>query len=360
MSISFLNTPSLSLTSIESPSSVVEDHQIHSKFPKIWEDVTLHSLHSDEATDQFCSSLGFEKNEEDYLEGGGAKIFFVKDLKGKCFVYKRINKSYYCSAMNIDKFLRLSAERGESFSLLVPNHESIIETFGLFVYNERFKNYRYVKDLENCTVDDFIIGIIEEHFPDSKDLYYFSESMIQFSEEQLRKIGKGVGEALAFLHQNNILHRDIKMENVLIDPNFEVKLIDFGFARFLKEGERTRTLCFTKYAVSPEMALLKPYTNKVDVWAFGILMYELAFGRLPFSEDNIFKEIKDFAHFKRKMEKEDFPQWPSHSKEFIDLMEGIFIYPPEERLSMDQVLAHPFFKAQGVNQLNLSFEALKV
>lgn len=87
--------------------------------------------------------------------------------------------------------------------------------------------------------------------------------------------------SIAFLHENNIVHRDIKPENFLTYTNGIVQLCDFGSCRDVNDEER-RTFCGTYEYMAPEMVQDQPYSFGIDVWALGILLYELTHGYSPF------------------------------------------------------------------------------
>jgi cGMP-dependent protein kinase 2 len=89
--------------------------------------------------------------------------------------------------------------------------------------------------------------------------------------------------ALEYLHDQNIVYRDLKPENVFIDQVGYVKMGDFGFAKVLNESNKTFTFCGTPGYVAPENILAHGYNYSVDWWGLGVLMYVLLTGRQPFS-----------------------------------------------------------------------------
>jgi len=91
-----------------------------------------------------------------------------------------------------------------------------------------------------------------------------------------------ISSAVSFLHENNLVHRDIKPENILLDENFNVKLCDFGWCAELSQGNRL-TFCGTYEYMAPELIDEMPYNNSIDVWALGVLLFELTQGFSPFS-----------------------------------------------------------------------------
>ncbi|EFJ48149.1 hypothetical protein VOLCADRAFT_81219 [Volvox carteri f. nagariensis] len=108
--------------------------------------------------------------------------------------------------------------------------------------------------------------------------------MLQGMSEDLAKFYIGsIVLALEYLHNNNIVYRDLKPENVFIDGSGYVKLGDFGFAKVLENGNRTYTFCGTPGYVAPENVLAHGYNYSVDWWGLGVLMYVLLTGRQPFS-----------------------------------------------------------------------------
>eukprot|EP00884_Botryococcus_braunii_P009729 jgi/Botrbrau1/18758/Bobra.0386s0081.1 len=108
--------------------------------------------------------------------------------------------------------------------------------------------------------------------------------MLKGMEEDLAKMYiASVILALEYLHENNIVYRDLKPENVFIDSQGHVKLGDFGFAKVLEGTNRTYTFCGTPGYVAPENVLAHGYNYSVDWWGLGVLMFVLLTGRQPFS-----------------------------------------------------------------------------
>ncbi len=94
--------------------------------------------------------------------------------------------------------------------------------------------------------------------------------------------------AINFLHENHFVHRDIKPENILLDSNNNVKLCDFGWCVNLKNNETRKTFCGTFEYMAPEIVYEENYDTSVDIWALGILLYEMLHGYSPFrAKDNL-------------------------------------------------------------------------
>merc|ERR1712032_472472 len=96
-------------------------------------------------------------------------------------------------------------------------------------------------------------------------------------------IFKQVVEGIRYCHSNLIFHRDLKTENIMIDPLKKVKIIDFGFSVRQKQLGRLSLFCGTPNYMSPELILKKEYMGgPSDVWALGVLLFRISSGRFPF------------------------------------------------------------------------------
>lgn len=85
-----------------------------------------------------------------------------------------------------------------------------------------------------------------------------------------------------YIHSKDIIHRDLKPENILLDKNMQVKVCDFGWSAIYKEQECRKTMCGTSEYMAPEIFLNQKQSKKTDVWALGILLYELYHKKAPF------------------------------------------------------------------------------
>ena len=92
--------------------------------------------------------------------------------------------------------------------------------------------------------------------------------------------------ALGYLHSKGIVHRDLKLENILVDQDGYIRLIDYGLAKMLKEGEKSNSFCGTPEYLAPEMVSAIGHDKAVDWWAVGIIMYEMLIGVTPFFNRN--------------------------------------------------------------------------
>ena len=154
---------------------------------------------------------------------------------------------------------------------------------------------------------------------------------------------------MEFFHAKNIAHRDIKPENILVDmqsPNYDTKLIDFGFAAQSKE--KMATFCGTPAFMSPEICAKTKYNGSAtDVWASGILLYTMLFGTQPFkanSEPELFKKIiKGNYKIPKLIEingSTRFEGYPEirHAKLIKSMLENLLKMNEDERIKTDEIL----------------------
>ena len=134
------------------------------------------------------------------------------------------------------------------------------------------------------------------------------------STEDITKVVDSVGSALAYAHQQGILHRDIKPSNVLIAADGVMYLADFGLARIAQAGESTMSsdsIMGTPQYISPEQAMGKSDLDAgTDIYSFGVMLYEMVVGQVPFSADTPFSIIHDHIYTPLPMPRVINPQVP--------------------------------------------------
>jgi Neu-associated kinase len=157
------------------------------------------------------------------------------------------------------------------------------------------------------------------------------------SEACTRKFIRQIISAVDYLHRIGILHRDLKIENLLLDKNFNIKLIDFGLSNYTK-SELCITQCGSPAYAAPELLAHKKYGSKVDVWSIGVNMYAMLTGNLPFTVEPF--NIKSLYN---KMMKNEMNPIPEHlSKSGEDLLRKLLNPDPLKRISLKEAMEHPW------------------
>ena len=158
------------------------------------------------------------------------------------------------------------------------------------------------------------------------------------STQQVASIIKDVISATYFLHHMNppIVHRDIKPENVLLASGMRAKLTDFGWSNYMEGGYKRMTVCGTPIYLAPEMINNTGHDEKVDIWCIGVLLFELMTGVQPWPGKDIQTVKYNISRLKIN--------WPQNmDRTAADLISKILKYNPEERISLRNMLNHPFF-----------------
>ena len=188
----------------------------------------------------------------------------------------------------------------------------------------------------------------------------------QYTENQLAVLFYQLFSGLCYLHANNIVHRDLKLENILIseierdkETNknlFWIKIIDFGTAKIFEKNKSEKAVVGSSYYIAPEV-LQKHYNEKCDTWSAGVILYMLIVGRAPFDgkdDDEIIENISkgEFNSKHRKL--------VSASNEVQDLVKKLLEVDPVRRLSAAQALKHPWFTKFKAKSLYNNIEKEKI
>ncbi|WVR03365.1 hypothetical protein IAU60_000356 [Kwoniella sp. DSM 27419] len=155
-------------------------------------------------------------------------------------------------------------------------------------------------------------------------------------ERAARKFARQIGSALDYCHRNSIVHRDLKIENILISKNGNIKIIDFGLSNLYAPDRHLSTFCGSLYFAAPELLNAKAYTGpEVDVWSFGIVLYVLVCGKVPFDDQSM-----PALHAKIKRGQCEYPAWLS--ADCKSLLTRMLNINPADRATLTEVLSHPF------------------
>lgn len=173
------------------------------------------------------------------------------------------------------------------------------------------------------------------------ELFELLQKKRKFAEDQARFYSAQMVLALEFMHAKNIIYRDLKPENVLVDIDGYLKITDFGLSRMNVKEKEARSICGTPEYLAPEIIMKIGYGKSIDWWTLGCIIYEMLVGIPPFYSNNraeLFEKIK-FSQ----------PKYPKYlSAETRDLLTRLLSKNPDQRLGTEngskEVKNHPWFK----------------
>ncbi|NXS49570.1 AKT1 kinase, partial [Balaeniceps rex] len=175
------------------------------------------------------------------------------------------------------------------------------------------------------------------------ELFFHLSRERVFSEDRARFYGAEIVSALDYLHsEKNVVYRDLKLENLMLDKDGHIKITDFGLCKEgIKDGATMKTFCGTPEYLAPEVLEDNDYGRAVDWWGLGVVMYEMMCGRLPFynqDHEKLFELIL--------MEEIRFPR--TLSPEAKSLLSGLLKKDPKQRLGggpddAKEIMQHKFF-----------------
>jgi len=244
--------------------------------------------------------------------GAGSFVYKVKNRKTQQYAALKVIEKNKDKAEKIKQRIQNEIEVHSSLE-----HENLVTLYGHF---EDKDNYYLL--MEVC---------------EGGELYSLVKKKGRLSEEEIRNYGLQFAKGLKYLHNNHVLHRDLKLSNLLLTDQNILKICDFGLAvKLLDLEEERETLCGTPNYISPEIVKNEPYGIKADTWSYGCILYAMATGNPPF-EGNSVKETLT------KVQVGGLAIPGDLSPNLQDLLRKLICMDPKARFNIEDVLNHPFF-----------------
>ncbi|XP_049459467.1 NUAK family SNF1-like kinase 2 [Epinephelus fuscoguttatus] len=178
---------------------------------------------------------------------------------------------------------------------------------------------------------DKIVIVME--YASRGDLYDYICDKRNISERETRHFFRQIVSAVHYCHQNGIVHRDLKLENILLDDNGNVKIADFGLSNLYHGDEYLQTFCGSPLYASPEIVNGRPYRGpEVDTWSLGVLLYTMVHGTMPFDGNNHKALVQQISTGNYRK--------PSNPSDACGLIRWMLMVNPERRATIEEIAGH--------------------
>ncbi|OHT06746.1 CAMK family protein kinase [Tritrichomonas foetus] len=234
----------------------------------------------------------------------------VHKPSGQIVALKEINKDFFETPEKLNKTKR------EIDIAMKVDHPLIVHMY------EHFENEQFIYLVMEYVEGSNMLDVINKYnvLPEGKARKYFQQII----------------RAIDYLHNTlNIVHRDLKAENILLDQNDNIKLIDFGLSRFCDENGCS-TVCGSPAYTAPEIVKRMEYSHQADIWSAGILLFAMTAGYLPFYDENLPTQLHKIILINPV-----YPETISH--ELKCLLQKLLQKNPTERITIPEIYENPWF-----------------
>ncbi|EFX78935.1 ribosomal protein S6 kinase-like protein [Daphnia pulex] len=294
-----------------------------------------------ESSHQYCNEVdreieltdvtrdGYEKAEASHFEllkvlgqGSFGKVFLVRKIVGRdantLYAMKVLKKA----TLKVRDRVRTKMERN---ILADVRHPFVVKL-----------HYAFQTEGKLYLILNFLRG---------GDLFHRLSKEVMFTEEDVKFYLAELALALGHLHTLGIMYRDLKPENILLDADGHISLTDFGLSKEALDDKKAYSFCGTVEYMAPEVVSRKGHSFAADWWSYGVLMYEMLTGTLPFQASNRKETMTQILRAKLGM--------PGFlSGEAQSLLRALFKRNPDNRLSsVDEIKQHPFFSTINWDKL---------
>ena len=246
---------------------------------------------------------------------------FSTIYKGK---HKDTGKYYAIKEISFENLEKIRDSIKREFTLMKNlNHRNIIKLHEVFFDNDE-KN----------------IYLVIDYFPKGDFAKFLNGKALK--EKYAKKYMRQLVDGLKYLYNKQILHRDLKPQNILVSEDGNLVITDFGFARYTDNENMLNTLCGSPMYMAPEIMLKKRYNNKSDLWSVGVIFFEVLFGTTPYKAKNM---IDLMTAIKRKP-----VSLPKNTMSVAckDLLLNLLRRDPDKRINWEALFNHEWFKTDEI------------
>lgn len=249
-------------------------------------------------------------------EGGMAEVYRALQLNLDREVAIKFIKRDFTDDMFAARFER------EAKAIARLSHPNIIQVYDF----DRAEDGRYFMVMELLSGSDL-----------ASLLRLMTQQEKRLSLQEVMDVTRRAADALFYAHQQGIVHRDVKPSNIFLTANQHVKVVDFGVAKVISEGQLTYTgmTIGTPHYFAPEQGYGKPVDHRVDIYALGVVFYELLTGQVPYDADSTLSIIAQHANAPIPDPREIRPDLPYHVR---DIVQKAMAKNPDDRYQTMQIL----------------------
>ncbi len=237
------------------------------------------------------------------------------------------HKVYAIKEISYDNLNKIKNTIKREFTVMKKlNHPNIMKLHEVFFDNDNKNVYLVLEYYEKGDLHNFLKG---------KPL----------KEKYAKKYMRQLASGLKYLHENKIIHRDLKLKNILVTDSNDIVISDFGFARDGDSNTMFDTLCGSPMYMAPEIMNHKCYDNKSDLWSVGVIMYEILFGTTPYHAKNMIQLMKKIKR-KDVVIPEEYENLVSD--ECKELLFALLNRDPGTRITWENFFTHKWFEKDEI------------
>jgi serine/threonine protein kinase len=262
-------------------------------------------------------------NEEKYMQDYNVESIIKKDKDKICLKVKdkKRDQLYF---LKIKSNASMHENEKNIYDFLIKNKNKYVENI-ISIYETKYLCFilsEYIICNNCCNLEDLI------------------NSKYSFKEGEINKIINNILKGIKFLHKNNIIHRDLKLQNIMYDSKKNIKIIDFDMAQIIKNDyDFSQKIVGTENYIAPESCDLKLYSTKSDIWSLGICFYRLITNNYPYKEE--YCKFTNF-YFKSYFKNLDFDSLEKYASNYgsnvLDIIKNMLDFNDSNRLSCYQLI----------------------
>ena len=260
----------------------------------------------------FKTNIGFYKIIQKIGKGCFGKVYLAQQVLTSTYVALKVIPKTSIKSKNSMKKIKKEVK----ILKMINNNQNVIKLFEVFD-------------------DDTYVYMVFE-FVEKGDLVHYFKKNPLFEEKELKQFFAKIIKGIKYLHKNNILHRDLKLDNILLDKQMSPKICDFGISSIYVPNKKIFDTGGTPAYLAPEVIKAQGEVGpKSDVWSLGVLLFLLSFGYVPFKANDMQVLYNKIIIGKYKIEQDH-----NLSLSLIDLIKKMLVVNLKDRITIDEVVKH--------------------